>query len=90
VHFCSRLHYPLPHALQNALLPSKKKLREPLASKADALPKVLGAPVSQRQILQEELRRIATRMHGMMLRALHLEVDNETTTRMQEVPGPGR
>jgi hypothetical protein len=28
------------------------------------------------------------RMHGMMLRALHLEFDNDTTTRMQEVPAP--
>ncbi|MDO8434084.1 MAG: carboxymuconolactone decarboxylase family protein [Candidatus Binatus sp.] len=29
------------------------------------------------------------RMHGMMLRALHLEFDNDTTLRMQEVPAPG-
>ncbi len=28
------------------------------------------------------------RTHGMMLRAFHLEFDNDTTTRMQEVPGP--
>jgi len=28
------------------------------------------------------------RMHGMMLRALHLEFDNDTTARMEEVPGP--
>lgn len=28
------------------------------------------------------------RMHGMMLRALHLEFDNDTTSRMQEVPAP--
>jgi alkylhydroperoxidase family enzyme len=28
------------------------------------------------------------RAHGMMLRALHLEFDNDTTTRMQEVPAP--
>jgi alkylhydroperoxidase family enzyme len=28
------------------------------------------------------------RMHGMMLRALHLEFDNDTTARMQEVPAP--
>ena len=28
------------------------------------------------------------RMHGMMVRALHLEFDNDTTTRMEEVPGP--
>jgi len=28
------------------------------------------------------------RMHGMMVRALHLEFDNDTTSRMEEVPGP--
>ncbi|HXR34634.1 MAG TPA: carboxymuconolactone decarboxylase family protein [Candidatus Binataceae bacterium] len=28
------------------------------------------------------------RMHGMMIRALHLEFDNDTTSRMQEVPAP--
>jgi len=28
------------------------------------------------------------RMHGMMLRALHLEFDNDTTLRMREVPAP--
>jgi alkylhydroperoxidase family enzyme len=28
------------------------------------------------------------RAHGMMLRALHLEFDNDTTTRMREVPAP--
>src|SRR5262249_49389063 len=32
---------------------------------------------------------IATyRMHGLLVRALHLEFDNDTTARMQEVPGP--
>ncbi|MGH7841212.1 MAG: carboxymuconolactone decarboxylase family protein [Candidatus Binataceae bacterium] len=32
---------------------------------------------------------IATwRMHGMVVRALHLEYDGGTTSRMQEVPGP--
>jgi alkylhydroperoxidase family enzyme len=32
---------------------------------------------------------IATwRMHGMVVRALHLEYDNDTTSRMQEVPAP--
>ena len=32
---------------------------------------------------------IATwRMHGMVVRALHLEYDNDTTVRMQEVPAP--
>lgn len=28
------------------------------------------------------------RMHGLIVRALHLEYDNDTTTRMQEVPAP--
>jgi len=28
------------------------------------------------------------RMHGMMVRALHLEFDSDTTARMEEVPGP--
>jgi AhpD family alkylhydroperoxidase len=32
---------------------------------------------------------IATyRMHGLLVRALHLEFDNDTTMRMEEVPGP--
>jgi len=28
------------------------------------------------------------RMHGMLIRALHLEYDTDTTARMQEVPAP--
>jgi alkylhydroperoxidase family enzyme len=28
------------------------------------------------------------RMHGMIVRALHLEYDNDTTARMQEIPAP--
>jgi alkylhydroperoxidase family enzyme len=28
------------------------------------------------------------RMHGLLVRALHIEFDNDTTTRMEEVPGP--
>ena len=32
---------------------------------------------------------IATwRMHGIVVRALHLEYDNDTTARMREVPAP--
>jgi hypothetical protein len=32
---------------------------------------------------------IATyRMHGLLVRALQLEFDNDTTVRMEEVPGP--
>jgi len=28
------------------------------------------------------------RMHGMIVRALHLEYDSDTTSRMTEVPAP--
>jgi hypothetical protein len=28
------------------------------------------------------------RMHGMIVRALHLEYDADTTSRMKEVPAP--
>ena len=28
------------------------------------------------------------RMHGLIVRALHLEYDNDTTARLQEVPAP--
>jgi len=28
------------------------------------------------------------RMHGLIVRALHLEYDNDTTARMKEVPAP--
>ena len=28
------------------------------------------------------------RMHGMIVRALHLEYDDDTTARMQEIPAP--
>ena len=28
------------------------------------------------------------RMHGMIVRALHLEYDNDTTARMKEIPAP--
>jgi alkylhydroperoxidase family enzyme len=28
------------------------------------------------------------RMHGMIVRALHIEFDNDTTARMKEVPAP--
>lgn len=28
------------------------------------------------------------RMHGLLVRALHIEFDNDTTSRMEEVPGP--
>jgi hypothetical protein len=27
-------------------------------------------------------------MHGLIVRALHLEYDNDTTARMKEVPAP--
>jgi hypothetical protein len=28
------------------------------------------------------------RMHGLIVRALHLEYDNDTTARMSEIPAP--
>jgi hypothetical protein len=28
------------------------------------------------------------RMHGLIVRALHLEYDNDTTARMAEIPAP--
>jgi hypothetical protein len=28
------------------------------------------------------------RMHGLIVRALHLEYDNDTTSRLTEVPAP--
>ena len=28
------------------------------------------------------------RMHGLIVRALHLEYDNDTTSRLREVPAP--
>jgi alkylhydroperoxidase family enzyme len=54
----------------------------------DATFAVLKHHLSDAQIM-ELIFVIATwRMHGMVVRALHLEYDGGTTSRMQEVPGP--
>jgi alkylhydroperoxidase family enzyme len=54
----------------------------------DATFAALKQHFSDEQIL-ELIFVIATwRMHGMIVRALHLEYDNDTTARMQEVPAP--
>ena len=46
--------------------------------------------LSDEQIVELMLVITTYRAHGMMLRALHLEFDNETTARMQEVPAPSK
>jgi alkylhydroperoxidase family enzyme len=48
----------------------------------------LKSHLSDEQIVELIFVITTYRMHGMMLRALHLEFDNDTTTRMQEVPAP--
>jgi alkylhydroperoxidase family enzyme len=54
----------------------------------DATFAVLKRHFSDEQIV-ELFWVIATyRMHGLLVRALHLEFDNDTTARMEEVPGP--
>lgn len=54
----------------------------------DATFAALKRHFSDEQIV-ELLMVIATyRMHGLLVRALHLEFDNDTTTRMGEVAGP--
>lgn len=49
-----------------------------------ALQKYLGDP----EILELFVVIGLWRMHGLIVRALHLEYDNDTTARMQEVPAP--
>ena len=54
----------------------------------DATFAALKQHFSEEQIM-ELIFVIATwRMHGMIVRALHLEYDNDTAARMQEVPAP--
>jgi alkylhydroperoxidase family enzyme len=54
----------------------------------DATFAALKSHFSDAQIM-ELIFVIATwRMHGMVVRALHLEYDNDTTARMREVPAP--
>jgi alkylhydroperoxidase family enzyme len=43
---------------------------------------------SDQQIMELVFVIATWRMHGMVVRALHLEYDNDTTSRMQEVPAP--
>jgi alkylhydroperoxidase family enzyme len=43
---------------------------------------------SDEQIMELVYSIALWRMHGMVVRALHLEYDNDTTTRMTEVPAP--
>lgn len=44
--------------------------------------------LSDEQIVELFFAIATYRMHGMMVRALHLEYDDDTTARMQEVPAP--
>ncbi len=44
--------------------------------------------LSDEQILELFYVIALWRMHGMIVRALHLEYDNDTTARMKEVPAP--
>ena len=44
--------------------------------------------VSDAEILELFVVSGLWRMHGFIVRALHLEYDNDTTTRLQEVPAP--
>lgn len=54
----------------------------------DATFAALQRHFSDEQIVELFLAITTYRMHGMMVRALHLEFDNDTTMRMEEVPVP--
>jgi alkylhydroperoxidase family enzyme len=54
----------------------------------DATFTALKHHLSDEQIVELFFVITTYRMHGMMVRALHLEFDNDTTARMAEVPGP--
>jgi alkylhydroperoxidase family enzyme len=54
----------------------------------DATFAALQKQLSDPQILELFVVIGLWRMHGLIVRALHLEYDNDTTTRMQEVPVP--
>jgi alkylhydroperoxidase family enzyme len=54
----------------------------------DATFSALKNHLSDEQIVELFFVITTYRMHGMMVRALHLEFDNDTTARMEEVPGP--
>jgi alkylhydroperoxidase family enzyme len=54
----------------------------------DATFAALKHHLSDEQIVELFFVITTYRMHGMMVRALHIEFDNDTTARMEEVPGP--
>jgi alkylhydroperoxidase family enzyme len=54
----------------------------------DATFAALQRHFSDEQIVELFFLITTYRMHGMMVRALHLEFDNDTTARMEEVAGP--
>jgi AhpD family alkylhydroperoxidase len=54
----------------------------------DATFEALKRHFSDEQIVELFFVIATYRMHGLMVRALHLEFDNDTTARMEEVPGP--
>jgi AhpD family alkylhydroperoxidase len=54
----------------------------------DATFAALKRHFSDEQIVELLLVIATYRMHGLLVRALHLEFDNDTTARMEEVPGP--
>ena len=55
----------------------------------DATFAALKRHFSDEQIMELVFVIATWRMHGIVVRALHLEYDNDTTSRMQEVPAPG-
>ncbi|MBV8361613.1 MAG: carboxymuconolactone decarboxylase family protein [Deltaproteobacteria bacterium] len=54
----------------------------------DATFAALKRHFSDEQIVELFMVIATYRMHGLLVRALHLEFDNDTTVRMEEVPGP--
>jgi alkylhydroperoxidase family enzyme len=54
----------------------------------DATFAALKRHFSDEQIVELFMVIATYRMHGLLVRALHLEFDNDTTARMEEIPGP--
>jgi len=54
----------------------------------DATFAALKRHFSDEQIMELVFVIATWRMHGMVVRALHLEYDDDTTSRMVEVPAP--
>jgi alkylhydroperoxidase family enzyme len=54
----------------------------------DATFAALKRYLSDEQIVELFMVIATYRMHGLLVRALHLEFDNDTTSRMEEVPAP--